>query len=147
MLKVRTDTFLGMPVHLVALGRHYFIRWEEPGLRLNIEPTIVDRVSVTPDDAVYLEIEGMTREQVRGSDLRNLSRREVVGHLLFARSGYWAARGPQYAVLQRRDLSAALRLAPDDPGIRSAYQAVVNAAQFIRPPPDIQSKETKGNAI
>jgi prepilin-type N-terminal cleavage/methylation domain-containing protein len=33
----------------------YFIRREEPDFRLNIESTIVDRVSVTPDDAVYLE--------------------------------------------------------------------------------------------
>lgn len=28
---------LGFPVYLVAIGRHYFIRWEEPGFRLNIE--------------------------------------------------------------------------------------------------------------
>lgn len=115
---------LGMPVHLVSIGRHYFIRWEEPGFRINIEPTIVDRVSVTPDNSVYLEIEGITREQVRGSDLRNLTPREVVGHLLFARSGYWAAKGSNHLTQQRRDLALARELAPEDDGITRSYAAV-----------------------
>ncbi len=115
---------LGMPVHLVSIGRHYFIRWEEPGFRMNIEPTIVDRVSVTPDDSVYLEIEGLTREQVRGSDLRNLTSREVVGHLLLARSGYWATKGPNHLAQQRHDLALARELAPDDAGIQRSHAAV-----------------------
>jgi hypothetical protein len=114
---------LGMPVHLVAIGKHYFIRWEEPGYRMNIEPTIVDKVSVSPDDSVYLEIEGVTREQLRGSDLRNLTKREVVGNLLFARSGYWATKGPEYATQLCRDLAMARQLAPDDVGIRRSYEA------------------------
>lgn len=48
---------------------------------MNIETTIVEKVSVTPDDSVYLEVEGLTREQLKGSDLRNLPRREVVANL------------------------------------------------------------------
>lgn len=32
---------LGLPVHLVTVGKHYFVRWEEPDYRMNIEPTIV----------------------------------------------------------------------------------------------------------
>jgi hypothetical protein len=115
---------LDMPVHLVGIGRHYFIRWEEPGYRMNIEPTIVDRVSVTPDDGVYLEIEGLTRAQLRGSDLRNLKRREVVGQLLFARSGYWATRGSSARDRQCADLYRARQLAPDDAGIRESQEAV-----------------------
>ncbi len=115
---------LEMPVHLVAIGRHYFIRWEEPGYRMNIEPTIVDKVSVTPDDSVYLEIEGMTPEQLTGSDLRNLSSREVVGHLLFARSAYWATKGPDFSSRQRHDLSQAWQLAPDDQAIKKSHEAI-----------------------
>ena len=131
---------LGMPVHLVAVGKHYFIRWEEPGFRMNIEPTIVDRVSVTPDDSVYLEIEGLSRDQVSGSDLRNLTSREVVGHLLFARSAYWATKGPEFASWQRRDLSQARQLAPDDHAIKKSYEAIVND-----PGIKSQSKAQKGN--
>ncbi len=63
---------LGMPVHLVVLGKHCFIRWEEGGYRMNVEPTIIEKVSITPYDSVYLEIEGMTSDQVTGNELRNL---------------------------------------------------------------------------
>ncbi len=140
---------LGMPVHLVALGRHYFIRWEEPGYRMNIEPTIVDRVSVTPDDSVYLEIEGMTREQVAGSDLRNLTQREVVGNILFARAGYWATKGPEYVTRQIRDLELARKLSPDDHGITKSYQAVINQVRIKATPTTSTSQPTegKGNSI
>ncbi len=131
---------LGMPVHLVSIGRHYFIRWEEPGFRINIEPTIVDRVSVTPDDSVYLEIEGITREQVQGSDLRNLTRREVVGHLLLARSGYWAAKGSNHSGQQRRDLTLARKLAPEDEGIARSY-----AAAFKRVDGGVNFSTTRSN--
>jgi hypothetical protein len=115
---------LGLPVHLVAIGRHYFIRWEEPRYRMNIESTIVDRVSVTPDDSVYLDIEGMTRKQVIGSDLRNLTSREVMGNLFFARSAYWATKGPEHKIQQCLDLSRARHLSPDDSGIKASHEAI-----------------------
>ncbi len=115
---------LGLPVHLVAVGKHYFVRWEESRYRMNIETTIVDKVSVTPDDSVYLDIEGITREQLAGSDLRNLSNREVVGNLFFARSAYWATRGPECKTQQCLDLSRASHLSPDDPGIKVSHQAL-----------------------
>jgi hypothetical protein len=41
----------GFPIHLVAVGKHYFVRWEEPGYRMNIESTQVDKVWVTDDDS------------------------------------------------------------------------------------------------
>jgi Transglutaminase-like superfamily len=121
---------LRMPVHLVAVGKHYFIRWEEPGYRLNIETTIVDRVSVTAEDDVYLEIEGMTREQLRGSELHNLSLREVVGNLFFARSAYWATKGPNCSQRRCRDLYLARQLAPDDDGIQRTTQRVLRQGGF-----------------
>ena len=140
---------LGMPVHLVALGRHYFIRWEERGYRMNIEPTIVEKVSVTPDDSVYLEMEGVTRDQLAGSDLRNLTRREVAGNILFARAGYWAAKGPEHFTWQIRDLEHARHLSPDDRGIAKSYQAVISQARIKAAPPGIksQSNEKKGNSL
>ena len=109
---------------------------------MNIEPTIVDRVSVTPDDSVYLEIEGLSRDQVSGSDLRNLTSREVVGHLLFARSAYWATKGPEFSSWQRRDLSQARQLAPDDQVIKKSYEAIFNS-DGIKP----QLRPQKGNRI
>jgi hypothetical protein len=118
---------LGMPVYLVTVGKHYFIRWEEPGFRMNIEPTIVERVAVTPDDEVYLESEGMTQSQVRGNQLRNLTRREVIGSLLFTRAAYWASQGPQWKARQCRDLSRARQLAPEDPAIEATFEAVLGS--------------------
>jgi Transglutaminase-like superfamily len=117
---------LNLPVHLVTIGRHYFIRWEEPGYRVNIEPTIVEKVCVTPDESVYLETEGLRRDQVKGSDLRNLTTREVVGNLFFTRSCYWATKGGPHERERRRDLAWAHRLAPDDPAIEAAYLTVFN---------------------
>ena len=137
---------LGMPVHLVTIGKHYFIRWEETGYRMNIEPTIVEKVSVSPDDSVYLEIEGVTREQLSGSDLRNLTSREVVGNLLFARSGYWATKGQKYVLQQRRDLSLARQLAPDDQGIKKTYEAVFKNVGD-KPKPAASESNSKGNAL
>src|SRR6266850_5026427 len=84
---------LGLPVHLVTLGKHYFIRWEEPGYRMNIETTAVEKITMTPDDSVYLDIEGMTRDRLTGSQMRNLTKREVMGNLFFTRSAYWATKG------------------------------------------------------
>lgn len=119
---------MGMPVHLVAIGKHYFIRWEEPGYRMNIEPTIVTKVAATPDDSVYLETEGITREQLKGSELGNLTNREVVGNLLFVRSAYWATKGPEHAAAQRLDLTRARALAPDDAAIAETYRKVIGGA-------------------
>jgi len=124
---------LGMPVNLVTVGRHYFIRWEEAGYRMNIETTIVDRVCVTPDDEVYMELEGLKRQELQGSDLRNLSPREVVGNLLFARSGYWATKGPAHDPQRRHDLKWARQLAPEDAGIKAAYLASSLGRPGLRP--------------
>jgi hypothetical protein len=137
---------LGMPVHLVTVGRHYFIRWEDPGYRMNIEPTIVEKVCVTPDDSVYLEAEGIRRDQVRGSDLRNLSNGEVVGNLFFTRSCYWATRGGKGENQRRRDLSRARCLAPDDPAIQAAYQLVFSAPEITRKHSsiDLRAQQQKG---
>jgi hypothetical protein len=117
---------LGLPVHLVTLGKHYFIRWEEPGYRMNIETTSVEKITVTPDDSVYLDIEGMRRDQLTGSELRNLTNREVVGDLFFTRSAYWGANGAKRQNQYCLDLSRAHHLSPDDAGIKALHQVVFN---------------------
>jgi hypothetical protein len=91
---------LNMPVHLVEIGKHYFIRWDDPRFRIDIETTIVKKIAWTADESVYLDSEGMARDQLRGSDLRNLT--------------------------SRNDLIHAHHLAPDDPGIDAVYQTVFN---------------------
>jgi hypothetical protein len=113
----------GFPVHLVAIGQHYFIRWEEPGYRLDIETTSTDKVLVTDDDSTYIDEEGLTRQQLNGSDLRNLTNREVVGQLFFTRSSYWYMADPMSLSRNLMDLSRAGYLASDDPKITGAYHA------------------------
>jgi hypothetical protein len=66
----------------------------------------------------------MTREQLTGNQLRNLTSREVVGDLFFTRSAYWATKGPKCKTQQCLDLSRARRLSPDDPGVRASYKAI-----------------------
>ena len=115
---------LGMPVHLVEIGKHYFVRWYEPGFRMDIETTIVQKIAWTPDESVYLDSEGMTRDQLQGSDLRNLTHREVIGELFFARTSYWHGKGADFESRSRNDLVQAHNLASDDPGIKALYQSV-----------------------
>ena len=117
---------LGTPVDLVAIGKHYFIRWDEPAYRMNIETTSVEKIAVTPDDSVYLDTEGMTRGQLKGSDLRNLTSREVIGELFFTRTSYWHTKDGKCETQSCLDLSHAHHLAPDDPSINALYQAAFN---------------------
>ena len=102
----------GFPVYLVAVGKHYFIRWEEPGYRMNIETTQVDRVWVTNDESAYVESEGLTPEQLSGSELRNLTNREVIGTLFFARQGHLTTKNGVFETQACIDLSRARHLAP-----------------------------------
>jgi len=115
---------LGYPVHLVHVGKHCFVRWQEPRYRINVETTAVDHVWVTDDDSAYLEDEKMTKNQVAGNELRNLSNREVVGNLLFIRSSHWVMKAEQEHTKSWMDLSRALRLSPDDPAIAKTYQSI-----------------------
>jgi hypothetical protein len=115
---------LGMPVHLVEIGKHYFIRWDEPKFSVDIEATSTGKIAWTQDESVYLDSEGMTRDQLRGSDLKNLTNHEVVGELLFARTSYWHQKGPNFEGRSSNDLVRAHQLAPDDPGIGVLYQTV-----------------------
>lgn len=115
---------LGYPVHLVHVGKHCFIRWQEPGYRVNVETTAVDHVWVTDDDSAYLEDERMMKDQVAGNELRNLSNREVVGGMLFIRSSHWVMKAEQEHTKSWMDLSRAFHLSPDDPAIARTYQSI-----------------------
>ena len=133
---------LGMPVHLVAVGQHYFIRWEEPGYRMNIETTIVEGPYVTSDDSAYLEVEGMKPDQVKGSTLRNLTRREVLGTLFFNRSIHSAAQKPPRVTQQCLDLSRGYHLAPEDTAIKGSYERVFDYYGIKQEHPAIKAATT-----
>jgi hypothetical protein len=115
---------LGLPVHLVHIGKHFFVRWQEPGYRINIETTAIDHVWVTDDDSVYVEEEGMKLEDVKGNDLQNLSNKEVIACLLFTRSCHLAMKADRDPVGSWGDLSRAFCLSPDDPAIARTYLAL-----------------------
>lgn len=122
---------LNMPVHFVEIGMHYFIRWDEPGFRMDIETTITTETAWTRDESVYLDTEGMTHDQLQGSDLRNLTNREVIGELLYARTSYWHVKGAVFEGNSHADLILAHKFAPDDPGIERLYHAVFNHPGII----------------
>jgi len=126
MIHIVIGQILGVPVHLVTLGKHYFARWEEPGYRMNIEATISSTIAVTSDDSVYLDTEGFTRDQLTGTQLRNLTNREVVGELFFLRAAHWSMMDGKFENQHCIDLSRARHLSPDDPGIKRTHQAVFN---------------------
>lgn len=79
---------------------------------------------MTPDESIYLETEGLTCWQIRGSELRNLTNREVVGQLFFTRSCHWDAVGGSAENQRCLDLSRASHLSPDDPAIVALHRAV-----------------------
>ena len=134
---------LRMPVHLVAIGKHYFIRWEEPGYRINIETTAIDKVWVTDDDSAYIDDEGLTRAQLRGSDLRNLTRREAVGILFYTRSAYWVITAVKSRPQSWMDLSRTFHLAPADTAVSKTYQGIFNHFG-ITPADTLASLKQKG---
>lgn len=114
---------LGLPVHLVSVGKHSFVRWEEPGLQLNIETTIVGKPAITDTEEIFLQTEGMTKADVAGTDwLRNLTNREIVGTLLHARGGCYYVLGPAYRDLSYRDCARAAKLAPDNLFVRLQHE-------------------------
>lgn len=105
---------LQLPLHLVTVGEHTFARWDDGSLRVNIEATITTQVTMAEDDSVYMKLEELTPEQIKGTDaLRNLTNREVIGVLLHARSGTYYAHGSDYNRESLRDATRAAKLAPD----------------------------------
>lgn len=120
MLYLCVGRRLDLPVHLVNIGKHSFIRWDEPGLRLSIETTIVSKAAITDKEDIFLETEGLTRADTVGTDwLRNLSDREIVGWLLHSRGGCYYARGRDFYDLAYRDCHRAATLAPENKFIKA----------------------------
>lgn len=130
MLYLVVGKRLGLPVHLVNVGQHTFIRWEQPGYRMNIETTIVKKVAMTPDEDNFLEVEHLTREELEGTnDLKNMSNRSVIASLLHARCGWYMAHGPQYRREFWRDLNRAHLIAPKDRIIALNYQRATQSLE------------------
>jgi hypothetical protein len=117
---------LGYPLHLVSIGQHSFVRWEQPGYRMNFETTIVRSVSMTPSDEVFLETEGLTRDQIAGTDaLLNLTKRAVVGGLFHVRACHFYALGPRHLNTIIRDSARATHLAPDNSRVREFHRLML----------------------
>lgn len=114
---------IDLPVHLVSVGKHYFIRWEERGFRMNIETTVVSKVHYTPNDSVYLDIEKIDRRNLAKSNvLRNLTEKEVIAQMLYTRASHYHAVGQIES--SKKDIARALHLAPRDPYVRQAYNQI-----------------------
>ena len=100
---------------------------------MNFETTLVSKVFTTPDDDIYLEIEGLTRERIVGStELQNLSKRQVIGNLFFVRSLHFSSLKPDDLKIKSRyvenevyDLSRARYLSPGDPAIQTLHDKVL----------------------
>ncbi|MAG58874.1 MAG: hypothetical protein CMJ83_21520 [Planctomycetes bacterium] len=90
---------LKLPLHGVASPRHFFVRWDDGRVRVNIETTEGGAIR---DDAYYVA-RGTPPEAVRaGLYLKNLTPRQVVAYLI-NNEGYvvWK-RGDAAAVAERR---------------------------------------------
>ncbi len=70
---------LDLPVHLVAVPRHVFLRWEEGGRHFNIETTEGGRLR---SDDFYAKRVTTSRARDSGAYLAALDDRAVVAHLL-----------------------------------------------------------------
>lgn len=118
MLYLVVGQKLEMPIHLVTIGRHSFVRWQQGEKWFNIETTITKQVAITDSNDIYLETEGLTPQKIKGTNaLRNLTNIEVVGLMFAARAGCWTAKGAKYALNAYIDLTRANSLVPDDPNI------------------------------
>src|SRR5262249_13908801 len=78
---------VGLPLYGVSVPGHFFCRWEEGGVRVNVETTL--RGAHVPDDA-YVTRYGLTRDHVeRGVYLQSLCRRELLVEVLNNRANCW----------------------------------------------------------
>lgn len=133
MLYLAVAEQLGFPLHLVGVGQHRFVRWEQGGFRMNVETTIVRQVAMTPSEDVFLETEGVSRGQLAGTNaLRNLTRREVVGDLFFVRACHYESLGDQFLVLALRDNRRAVHLMPDNPRFQAHFDVIWRRYNALR---------------
>ena len=138
---------LDMPIYLVTIGQHSFVRWQEDDYKMNIETTIVSTVARTPTEENFFQAEELTREDIKGSNaLENLNKREVVGELLYARCGWYYVQGPEYTQEFLRDLWRARKLSPNNSNIKKMYEDTLaqmnqyRQQQSMRSTPQIQRR-------
>ncbi len=128
---------LRLPLHGVASPRHFFLRWDDGKVRLNIETT--ERGAARDDD--FYRSQGITpAAEKEGLWLRNLDRKEVIAHLLNnegyvlwsrgeaepARENFQAALALHPRLLEARlNLGIALATAGDEDGAREHFAHVL----------------------
>jgi hypothetical protein len=92
---------------------------------MNIETTIVKQVAMTPDEDNFLEVEHLTREELKGTnDLKNMSPRDVIASLLHTRCGWYMTHDPKYQQEFWRDLNRAHLISPNDRIISLNYARI-----------------------
>lgn len=123
MLYTAIAQSLNMPVRLVHVGKHYFVRWDEAKAVFNMEPTSISKVFIGIKDSEYLKIENLSFGEIAGtSQLRSLNNHEAVSALFYIRSGYYIAHGPKYKREAVRDLKRAYCLNPKNTNILKSLE-------------------------
>lgn len=90
-----------LPLFGVSAPGHFFVRWEGPGLRQNVELTAR---GVAHTDDYYVKRFGIRPELVdRGVYLQNLRRREVLAEILNNRANFYWDRGDELRAIRDLD--------------------------------------------
>ncbi len=123
MLYTAIAQSLNMPVRLVHVGKHYFVRWDEAMAVFNMEPTSISKVSIGVKDSEYLKVENISLGDIAGtSQLKSLNNHEAVSALFYIRSGYYIAHGSNYKREAIRDLKRAYCLNPKNSNILKSLE-------------------------
>lgn len=114
---------LGYPIRLATTKEHCFVRWEEPGIRFNIEPT-TEGVS-TPTDDYYRSwpVPHTADEARRYGFLKTCTFTEEMAHFMCDRGHCWQENQRFGPALEAHAWAASL--VPDQEGFRNAVMRTV----------------------
>ncbi|MBI4574658.1 MAG: tetratricopeptide repeat protein [Planctomycetes bacterium] len=121
---------LGLPFHGVSVPRHFLVRYEAPGVRINVETTAR---GASFDDAYYRVRYRIQAElESRGVYLSSLGPREVLVEMLNNRGVYHFNRGEEHLALRdfsrATDLSSSFAAGRDNLGVLHLLRGDVEAA-------------------
>jgi len=105
---------LNLPVYLVTVPKHYFVRYDDGKFEQNIETTM--KGLDLPDFTYYWRSYRISQESIkRGVYFRNLSKKEAIVCILGTRAAFIGEKHIDDKALA--DLDFALKFAPDNPEI------------------------------
>lgn len=98
---------LGYPVYFVPTPFHYFLRYEDPRLKLrNIEAT--DGGGYSPDSAYKRNLEITDKSIKNGTYLKTMTNRELMGDLIAQNGIYWGQQGYVPRAIEYLEVAAKL---------------------------------------